>query len=52
MVNRGGPQHPLSREELTLKLEGNVGDRSARIAAAVATLEHARGIRQLLLACA
>ena len=52
MVNRGGPQHPLSREELTSKLEGNVGDRSARIAAAVATLEHARGIRQLLLACA
>jgi 2-methylcitrate dehydratase PrpD len=52
MVNRGGPQHPLSRADLTTKLEINVGERAARIAAAVATLEHARGTRQLLLACA
>ena len=52
MVNRGGPQRPLTREDLTEKLAINAGPRAAAIATAIAELEVAPSIHPLLQACA
>ena len=52
LVNRGGPQRPLSRSDLTAKLEINAGGHAERIVHAIAGLADAPSIRPLLQACA
>jgi 2-methylcitrate dehydratase PrpD len=50
MTNRGGPDRPLSRQELTAKLADNAGDRAGRLAQACADLERAGSLEALMAA--
>jgi 2-methylcitrate dehydratase PrpD len=51
LVNRGGPQRPLSRDELVGKLELNAGPLAAGIAAATADLDQLASIHELMAHC-
>lgn len=52
LVNRGGPDRPLSRAELEAKLELNAGPLASGISEATGRLETLRSIRELMAACA
>ncbi len=51
LVNRGGPDRPLARQELVSKLEGNASARAPGIAGACARLEELGAIRELMRSC-
>jgi 2-methylcitrate dehydratase PrpD len=48
MTNRGGPDRPLSRQELAAKLADNAGESAGRLAAACAELEEAASLEALM----
>ncbi len=50
LVNRGGPERPLSPAELRIKLNQTAGARAPGIASAVAGLRHAATVDELLAA--
>ena len=52
LVNRGGPDRPLSRAELEAKLELNAGPLASGISEACGRLETLRSVRELMAACA
>lgn len=51
LVNRGGPERPLSKEELLTKLTANAGTAASAIAKACSAVEEAPDVAALMAAC-